>query len=168
MIEPVAIEPIVKEVMVPVTPDVAFRRFTDELDAWWPRSTHSVSEETCASVHMEAREGGRLYEVDAQGREHVWGVVTSWKIDEQVGFTWHPGREPETAQEVTVSFCPVDGGTAVRLEHRGWERLGDAAQEVRDAYVDGWTWVLSLYSGSLETAQPVGRNPRASTADQER
>ena len=38
------IDPVEKEVWVPVQPEVAFRRFTEELRTWWPMATHSVSQ----------------------------------------------------------------------------------------------------------------------------
>ena len=63
--------------------------------------------------------------------------------------TWHPGREPDTAQEVEVSFTAVPDGTRVDLEHRGWEKRGTAATESREGYRDGWRVVLEdLYAAA--------------------
>ena len=41
---------------------------------------------------------------------------------------WHPGREPETAQEVELRFRAEGATTVVELEHRGWAGLGDKAR----------------------------------------
>ena len=60
----------------------------------------------------------------------------------RVTFTWHPGREPETAQHVEVVFSPRGEQTTVTLTHSGWEVLGDRAEEIRDGYVTGWRLVL--------------------------
>lgn len=38
-----------------------------------------------------------------------------------------------------------DGRTVVRLEHRGWERLGAEAAAVREGYGD-WERVLARYA----------------------
>lgn len=140
-----AIEPVRKAVRVPVRRRAAFHRFTAEIETWWPRSTHSVSGEECSGVVMEERSGGRVYEVADDGREIEWGVVTAWDPPERVAFTWHPGRDSGTSQEVEVTFEDAEGGTRVTLVHTGWERLGEGAAEARDQYVGGWDQVLGLY-----------------------
>lgn len=143
------IEPVVKEVTVPADPEAAFARFTEGLDLWWPRGTHSVSEAECASVGMEGREGGAIFEVDRSGTRHVWGTIREWIPPRVVSFTWHPGRAPDTRQTVLVTFEAAEEGTRVRLEHRGWEALGDEARATRDEYDTGWTGVLADYTRSL-------------------
>jgi uncharacterized protein YndB with AHSA1/START domain len=150
------IEPVVKEVTVPVAPGTAFERFTGGLDLWWPRNTHSVSEAECVSVGVEARMGGALFEVDRTGARHVWGTIQAWAPPQGLSFTWHPGRSPDTAQLVRVTFEPHSEGTRVRLEHRGWEALGDEAQTMRDRYLRGWTVVLGDYVGSFEAHASLG------------
>lgn len=136
------IEPVRSETVVAAAPDAAFERFTAGIGGWWPRATHSVGGERCRDVVMEAREGGRLYEVDEDGAETEWGTVTAWSPPGRVAFTWHPGREPATAQEVEVSFEPHEDGTRIVLVHSGWEALGERGAEVRDDYEKGWRTVL--------------------------
>lgn len=143
------IEPVLKSVWVATTPEMAFRRFTAEIDTWWPRATHSVSEERCRTVRFEGGEGGRLVEEDDQGIVHPWGDVRVWEPPHRLAFSWHPGRGPDTAQDVEVTFTAEDDGTRVRVEHRGWERLGERARESRANYDRGWATVLGLYVGSL-------------------
>lgn len=146
------IEPVVKELTVPVDPETAFRRFTAEVDAWWPRETHSVFQDRCAEVRMEGRPGGRVYEISDDGEEVEWGRLTAWEPAARVAFTWHPGREASTAQEVEVVFHAVDDGTRVRVEHRGWENLVEDAVETREAYDGGWNVVLGRYAKAVEEA----------------
>lgn len=143
------VDPVRKLVIVPAPPGKAFRRFTAEMDAWWPRRTHSVFEASCAEVRMEGEEGGRIYEISEEGVESTWGRVTAWEPPRRVAFTWHPGREPDTAQSVEVTFLEVEDGTEVRVEHRGWEALGEEAAETREAYDRGWEPVLEAYTGSV-------------------
>lgn len=139
------IQPVRSEVVVPRPPDEAFRRFTAEIGTWWPAGTHSVAGEACRDVVMEGRVGGRLFEIDADGREEPWGEITAWEPPSRVAFTWHPGRSPATAQRVDVSFEPAEGGTRVVLVHSGWEALGEAAPDMRDQYVPGWEYVLDRF-----------------------
>jgi uncharacterized protein YndB with AHSA1/START domain len=123
----------------------AFRIFIEDIDSWWPLSTHSIGQETAVSCLFEGREGGRIYETQADGSFHLWGTVTTWEPPARVVFSWHPGRDAITAQEVELRFVPLDNGTRVELEHRHWETLGDRATEMRDGYQTGWAGVLARY-----------------------
>lgn len=144
------IDAVVKELWVPATPEAAFSRFTDELNTWWPRPTHSVSQDRCRSVAFQPSVGGRLLEVDADGAEHLWGTVQVWDPPHRFQVTWHPGRGPEEAQRVEVTFTAHEGGTTVQLTHSGWEILGAEAQEMRGRYDGGWATVLDLFGASVD------------------
>jgi uncharacterized protein YndB with AHSA1/START domain len=149
------LEPVVKEVTVAAGPEAAFRRFTDGIGDWWPLATHSVGEEMAEAVSFPKSAGGRIVERTKEGAEHLWGTVTAWEPPDRVVFTWHPGRAPETAQEVEVTFEAVPGGgTRVTVVHGGWERYGDGAAEQRDRYVPGWEMVLGRYVASLAEVRP--------------
>lgn len=143
-----SVEPVVKEITVGWPVDRAFERFTAEIGRWWPLGSHSVGQERARTCAFEPRAGGRLYETTGDGSEHVWGHVTIWDPPRRVAFTWHPGRDADTRQEVEVAFDPVDGETRVRLVHAGWERLGEEAEETRARYVPGWDFVLDRYAES--------------------
>ena len=140
------IEPIVKSVTVPWSPEAAFRRFTDEIGTWWPVETHSLR--GAQTVTMEGREGGRLYETDVDGNTCLWGTVTAWQPSQYVAFTWHLDRDPSTAQRVEVRFMADGEGTTLELTHRDWEVFADRAEEVRGKYDGGWDGVLGRYSES--------------------
>jgi uncharacterized protein YndB with AHSA1/START domain len=140
------IEPVRKTVEVGCTVAEAFRLFTDEIDSWWPLATHSIGEADAEACYFEGREGGRIYESDADGSIHLWGTVTAWEPPTRVIFTWHPGRDASTAQEVELRFLESAHGTRVELEHRGWEILGEGAVETRNAYESGWVGVLEPYA----------------------
>ena len=53
-------------------------------------------------------------------------------------FTWHPGREAESAQWVEVRFESAAAGSRVTLTHGGWEALGEIAPILRREYAAGW------------------------------
>lgn len=143
--------PITKEVTVPLSPELAFTLFTSEIDTWWPLGSHSVSGDKSSSVVFEGRRGGRIYELTAEGVEHTWGIVVSWEPPQRLSFTWHPGRQADTAQRVDLVFEPVAEGTRLRLTHTGWEALGESGNETRDGYDTGWDYVLSTcYGGAAE------------------
>lgn len=139
------IEPVHRSVEVGCPASEAFRIFVDDIDSWWPLSTHSIGQENAVSCLFEGREGGRIYETHADGSLHLWGTVTAWEPPVRVVFSWHPGRDATTAQEVELRFVPLASGTRVELEHRRWETLGARAAETRDAYQSGWVGVLARY-----------------------
>jgi uncharacterized protein YndB with AHSA1/START domain len=140
-----AIEPVRRSVEVTCAVEEAFRIFTEGVDDWWPLATHSVGQQKAATCYFEGQVGGRIYESTEDGSLNLWGTVTEWEPPNRVVFTWHPGREPATAQEVELRFIEEGSGTRVELEHRGWETLGDAAAETREGYHSGWEYVLNQF-----------------------
>ncbi|CAN5143609.1 hypothetical protein BH18ACT14_BH18ACT14_08400 [soil metagenome] len=142
-----------KTISVARPPDVAFRVFTEEVPSWWPARTHSIGHERVDSVVLEARVGGRFYERLDDGTEHDWGRITIWDPPERLCMTWHPGRGPETAQQLEIRFVAEDQGTRVELEQRGWETLGDEAEATLANYESGWTGVFGQYAEAVEEAR---------------
>lgn len=140
------IPPLHKSITVPWAPDAAFRRFTEQIDAWWPLRSHSVGGEKADLVVFEGKVGGRIYERNRDGAEHTWGTVTGWEPPTRVAFTWHPGMESETSQQIEVRFLAAAQGTRLELTHTGWERLGELARKARKGYPIGWSYVLLLYA----------------------
>jgi uncharacterized protein YndB with AHSA1/START domain len=137
-----------KTVTVARPPEEAFALFTDGLASWWPLATHSIFKDRATTAVVEGRVGGRLYELNVDGKEGIWGTVRIWEPPHRVVYSWHPGRGEETAQEVEVRFLPASGGTRVEVEHRGWER----APEKRAGYHEGWDVVLGRYVAAAKAA----------------
>jgi hypothetical protein len=79
--------------------------------------------------------------------------VLIWEPPTRFAFSWHPGRAAETAQEVDVRFTPVEGGTHVELEHRGWERLVGPDGEIPDHFDSGWDEALASYATHAERSR---------------
>ena len=50
---------------------------------------------------------------------------------------------PDAAFELFTTRMGADGST-VRLEHGGWENLGETGVEARAGYTEGWEPVLDL------------------------
>ena len=138
------ISPLVKTVVVPVGVERAFEAFTAETSAWWPLFSHSVGEAAASEVRMEGAVGGRIVEYGADGELATWGTVSDWDPPTSVGFSWHPGGDPDEAGQVTVTFTATGDGTEVQLVHSGWERRGDGAR-ARLSYDTGWDYVLGKF-----------------------
>ena len=139
--------PVTKSFVVQLPVSAAFRLFTSEIGRWWPLSTHSVFGEAAKTCAVDERVGGRIYEVDAGGRVAEWGRILAWEPPHLFVCSWHPGREPDSAQELKVIFEGAADGTRVTLVHAGWERLGEQGTASRANYEHGWDRVLEGYTG---------------------
>ena len=137
-----------KAVTVDASVERAFEVFTRQIESWWPVETHSIAGMRGArpqELHLELREGGRLYEV-TEGEEHSWGRVLVYDPPNRITLEWHVNPfNPPT--EVDVTFTAEGAGTRVELVHSGWERFADPDQKTRASYgsQDGWTGVLARY-----------------------
>lgn len=148
--------PLHKTITVPWTPQAAFRRFTEEIGTWWPYRTHSVGGKEVDRIGFDGRVGGEIYEVHRGGARHVWGTVKEWQPPVRVVFTWHPGQDPSTHQDIEVRFSVVPGGTRLDLVHTGWERLGKLAKVARRGYPIGWEYVLRIYADRRKSPIVLG------------
>ena len=138
----VIIAPVRRTLGVPLTPEKAFRLFTADIASWWPLASHSVGQGKAETVIMEGRVGGRLYERAGNGGTADWGEVRVWDPPRRLVYSWHPGRQAGTAQEVELRFTGEGNKTRVELEHRGWDALDEKASAMRDNYDTGWNHVL--------------------------
>lgn len=119
----------------------AFETWANKTSMWWPHD-HSVSGHPDLTVTFEQRRGGRIYERTPDGVEHDWGEVLVWEPPHRLAYLWHIGRDRAAATEVEITFEQGDGGTLVRIAHRGWERLGDEGPEMRERNRRGWSGLI--------------------------
>lgn len=130
--------------------DHAFSMWTTRFGSWWP-ADHTVSGRADATVVLQARVGGRIYERTPGGAEHDWGKVTLWDPPVRFAYLWHLGRAPGDATEVEIRFLPQgDDTTRIEIEHRGWDSLGDAAETWRDRNRIGWRTLIPHFVSATE------------------
>ena len=142
-VAPQPIESVIKERVVPVELERAFDLFTTRIGEWWPLASHSIGGADAVNVRFEAAVGGRVVEILQDGTEQVWADVLAWDPPERFVLSWHPNPDPEAASILEVRFRAVSEGTAVWLEHRGWEEFGQQpGRALRDGYESGWDVVL--------------------------
>ena len=133
-----------KSVTVNCSPAEAFELFTERKTEWWPYESHAASGEKPAEVVYEPRVGGRVYDRLNDGRENQWATVLVWEPPHRVAIEWrvNPANPPT---ELEVRFTSEGTGTRVDLEHRGWERYEERANEFFGEYNTGWDFVLGRY-----------------------
>ena len=136
-------DPLVVEFEVGVPPAQAFDVWTRRCATWWPRS-HTMSGDPSA-ITFEPRPGGRIVE-RAPGGDHEWGEVIAWEPPDRLSCLWHPFFDRAEATEVDITFRAVASGTAVRIEQRGFERLGDAGPPRRARTHQAWSAVTEAFA----------------------
>ncbi len=147
--------PVRKQITVDASQQQAFDAFTRRMGAWW-NPDHRLSDRPLADVVVEPREGGRWFEVDADGKECQWGKVLAWEPADRLLLAWQLNGDwdydPDFLTELEIRFVP-EGPTSTRveLEHRHLERFGDDAPAVRSSLdgSNGWSGLLERFGGGL-------------------
>jgi uncharacterized protein YndB with AHSA1/START domain len=148
------VPPIRKEITVAASQERAFRVFTSNIEAWWPRDHHIGKAELKHAV-LEPKLGGRWYEVGVDGSECGWGKVLAWDPPHRVLLAWNITAEwqydPDFETELEITFSAVGPQrTQLVLEHRKLERYGAAAEQMRAMLDPGWAQQLELFRGVAE------------------
>lgn len=144
--------PIRKVMRVRASRAHAFDVFASRMGSWWFKD-HSVvamlHATTQADVVIEPREGGRWYEVGANGAEYQWGRVLAWDPPARLALAWQLTGEftydPGFETIVEVTFAEDGEFTEVVFEHRGLERFGETADKTRESMDAGWGAILGGY-----------------------
>ncbi len=143
-------QPIEVSFAVACAPEHAFDVWTRRTSLWWPKG-HSVSGDPALEVVFEPHAGGRIVERTGAGDEHVWGEITGWEPPRRLAYRWHLRQDPADATDVEITFAAAaGGGTAVRIVHGGWERLGERAPGLRDRNRSGWDGLLPHFVEASE------------------
>jgi hypothetical protein len=123
--------------------------WTSRIGTWWPPD-HTVTGQA-EQVVLQGDVGGRIYERTADGAEHDWGEVTVWQPPSRLAYLWHLGLDRARATEVDIRFVASgEAATRIEIEHRGWERLGEAAGAWRQRNVAGWQGLLPHFQAAAE------------------
>lgn len=104
---------VASEVTVGVSPQAAFRAFTEDIDLWWVRGPINFFDGARAvAMVCEPGVGGRILEVydRAAGEALELGRITVWQPGELVAW-----RSSVDDVLVEVSFTPAGPGTRVRV-----------------------------------------------------
>jgi uncharacterized protein YndB with AHSA1/START domain len=141
---------IKKQLTVEAPLDRAFRVFTANMGAWWPKS-HHIGKAALKDCVIEPRVNGRWYELDEDGATCEWGKVLAWDPPRRLVLAWQLDHEfrydPALLTEVEVTFSALGPrSTRVDFEHRNLERFGAAAERLRGDMGKGWGEILDSYA----------------------
>ena len=150
---------VTASVEVAVDPETAFEVFTEEIGRWWrPGPINWNHPDRAIGVRIEPGIGGRWIEVeDAESGEGCeCGRITEWEPGARFTFSYRDSGHALDDTEVEIRFEPIEGGTRVLLEHRGWERLApDVAARGRMGKRWGWPNILSWYADWASWGSPL-------------
>ena len=138
-----------KQLTVEAPLDRAFRVFTANMGAWWPKE-HHIGAAPLKDCVIEPKVHGRWYELSEDGTTCEWGKVLAWDPPRRVLLAWQLDAgfkyDPALVTEVEVTFTLVAPKlTRVDFEHRNLERFGEAAERLRGDMDAGWGQILESY-----------------------
>jgi hypothetical protein len=142
---------ISKTIIVRCGVDTAFRTWTEQINAWWPKG-HSRSANPSTTVFLERRVGGRIYERTPEGVEHEWGEVTVWDPPDHFAYHWFLGSGSERPTRVDVHFIAHgDRSTRVDVRHQGPEFIGELWSRTSAVFDAAWDALLPAYIAACTT-----------------
>jgi len=138
-----------KELTVEAPIDRAFRVFTANMGAWWPKE-HHIGASVMKDCVIEPKVNGRWYELSEDGSTCEWGKVLAWDPARRLLLAWQLNSsfqyDPALVTEVEISFTLLGPKlTRVEFEHRDLQRFGDAAERLREEMGKGWGQILESY-----------------------
>ena len=129
--------------------DAVFDLLAHRMEQWWPRTHHIGPTDEYALV-IEPFVGGRWYERSTDGTECDWGRVLAWEPPDRLLLRWSISPawqyDPDLQTEVEMRLIAESATvTRVVLEHRGLERYGEHADEMRAIFESprGWSGILA-------------------------
>ncbi|MEO3779338.1 SRPBCC family protein [Micromonospora sp. B11E3] len=146
--------------LVSASAEHAFAVFAGALTDWWVAEYTWSGPAALAELGIEPRAGGMLYEIGPYGFRSDWGRVLTWDPPRRLVFTWQigpdrvPVPDPAQASEVEVLFLPDADQVRVEVEHRHFDRHGEAAEGYRQALTAGWHELLSRFVVSVARNHP--------------
>ena len=114
------------------------------------------------AITFEPRRAGASSSAPRAGAITQWGAVLAWEPPGRLRCLWHPFFDRAEATEVEVTFVARRDGTAVRLEQRGFERLGEHGPPRRARTGQMWGAMTAGFARAL-AVMPAERRVRCGT-----
>lgn len=154
-------KPIHKNILIPVSRDLAFDLFINRLTNWWPKE-YTWSQDKLEEMRIEPAIDGLCTEIGPFGFRCDWGRITSLRMNDSIGIKWQispqraPVPDPDQGSDITIHFTDAENATSVDLVHSNFEAHGDgyeAYAEAMDSY-KGWSYILDCFK-KFAALQPV-------------
>ncbi len=151
-------ERVSKKIKVGISPEIAFQKFVDELNEWWPKE-YTWSQDTLKEIKIDGKKGGLCTEIGPNGFRCDWGTVTEYTEHEKIRLKWQisPKREPipnpDKASDLKLFFTGNGNSTIVNFEHANFENHGEGSDDYRKMMDSeyGWDYILNKFKTYCET-----------------
>ena len=148
---------IIRELKVRTTKEIAFRKFIQEFNEWWPKA-YTWSQDKLFEIRIEGRKDGLCTEIGPYGFRCDWGRVTELAENERIQLKWQisPKREPvpdpDKASDIEILFSEEGEYTKVRFLHQNFQKHGEGAAYYYEMMnsEQGWTYILNTYKNYCE------------------
>lgn len=143
-------EKISKTLKVTIAKEIAFTKFLNEFQEWWPRE-YTWSQDKLKEIQIDAQKDGLCTEIGPFGFRCDWGRVIDLIENEKISLLWQigPNRQPipdpEKASYIEIIFKKNGESTILDFEHRNFENHSDGAEEYQKmmASNQGWDYILN-------------------------
>ncbi len=150
-------EKISKQLKIKGSAENAFKRFVDDLNAWWPKE-YTWSQDKLEKIYIERKLNGLCTEIGPHGFRCDWGRVTTFVEPKNIELKWQisPKREPvpdpHKASDITLSFVQDGDATILHFEHFNFGNHGKGSEDYRKmmASEQGWEYILNSYRNYCE------------------
>jgi hypothetical protein len=137
---------IVKSVLLPLPPGVAFELFTQKIGQWWPADRRHT-QDPASEIFLLA--SGRFYERARDGREVDLGRVRAWDYPKRILLDFYVATGREQPTEVEIAFAATAGGTLLTVGHRPKPESEALWSERAPRYERSWDVVLTALSRAV-------------------
>jgi|SRR5215469_8631327 len=134
---------ITKSVLLCLTPDAAFRLFTEEISVWWPAERRHTNDPN-STLHLNA--DGRFFERANDGRELELGRVIEWVVPQRIVLDFYIATGPANPTKAEIRFAAEAGGTRVTVIHTPTPESEHLWNERAARYERSWEIVLASLS----------------------
>lgn len=142
-------ERITKTLKIGIPSNIAFQKFVNELNEWWPKE-YTWSQDKLREIKIDGRKDGLCTEIGPNGFRCDWGTVTEFAENKKISLKWQisPKREPipnpDKASDLKVTFIENGNSTTIDFEHFSFKNHGEGADEYRKMMdsEQGWEYIL--------------------------
>ncbi|WP_114748846.1 SRPBCC domain-containing protein [Pleomorphovibrio marinus] len=143
---------IAKRLRIRIPTKIAFRKFVNELNEWWPKE-YTWSQEKLKEIKIDGRKGGLCTEIGPNGFRCDWGTVIEFAENELIGLKWQisPKREPvpnpDKGSSIMVNFKQEDSITEIEFRHFDFKNHGEGTDDYRKMMDSehGWEYILNCF-----------------------
>jgi hypothetical protein len=134
---------MVKSVVLPLAPAVAFELFTGKIAEWWPANRRHT-EDPASEIFL--LQSGRFYERARDGHEVELGRVRSREHPARILLDFFIATGPARPTEVEIMFAAEMGGTRITIIHRPKPDSEALWMQHAPPYDRSWDIVLAALS----------------------